>query len=70
MHYFIFPEKDSYISQDSPSDVVLYRDSKVKNYGLWAHISKIAIYDFNMYKNTNKAHHELCVAWHMAGTHI
>ena len=33
MHYFIFPEKDSYISQDSPADVVLYRDSKDKNYG-------------------------------------
>tara|TARA_Y100000593_G_scaffold94416_1_gene193390 strand:+ start:3264 stop:4457 length:1194 start_codon:yes stop_codon:yes gene_type:complete len=33
MHYFIFPKKDSYITETSPSSVKQYPDSVSKNYG-------------------------------------
>ena len=33
MHYFIFPQQDAYISEESPSDIILYRDELKKNYG-------------------------------------
>ena len=33
MHYFIFPQKDSYITEASPSDIIEYRDELKKNYG-------------------------------------
>ena len=33
MHYFIFANKDSYITEKSPSHIVLDADSNLKNYG-------------------------------------
>ena len=33
MHYFILANKDSYITEDSPSHIILYTDSKDRNYG-------------------------------------
>ena len=33
MHYFIFAQKDSYITEDSPSHIILYPDSTDRNYG-------------------------------------
>ena len=33
MHYFIFASKDSYITENSPSHIILNVDSTTKNYG-------------------------------------
>ena len=33
MHYFIFASKDSYITEDSSGQVILYPDSTDRNYG-------------------------------------
>ena len=33
MHYFIFANKDSYITENSPGHIVLYPNSTDRNYG-------------------------------------
>ena len=33
MHYFIYASKDSYITEDSSGQVILYPDSTDRNYG-------------------------------------
>ena len=33
MHYFIYTTKDSYITEDSSGQIILYPDSKTRNFG-------------------------------------